>query len=826
VTVPESNEHADGTLLAATRLEVTLADAGNTALVGTSTPVDVWVDSAAPTLTVNAPSGLCGSFDLSSTAVTQAVSFNAENGGVSVQLTNGSSTTTYNTPTFATGVATFSNVVFNTGENDLVVTATDPAGNSTTLTPNPCMVTVGAAPVVTFVKPVAGAVLCPTGSLNPGCVIDSQSGTPGWQGDVSVHVTVDGQPLTGVNVTFMVGTTTLGMPALDAGGNGTLTDVTLPNGTVTIVATTDNVPNHGVGTASVTVNVVDATPPTAVSGLQVSVTDRRKTTMRLTWTAPSDSGAAVSGYDIRYAKVPITASNFDDTTSTTVAVTYTGTPASPGQLDGIDVSPLYIENDYYFAVAALDAAGNRSPIAATPNPGTCTCLAGACCAAHFNTTVLTGLATTDHIGFDVSGSGDFGTAAGNGFAKDGFSDLVVGSAASKKVYLYFGSSSGYPASPSVAITGSVTGFGQGAIDAGDLDGDGLDDIAVTSPSDGTGKIYIFSRKNPPASWGSTTSWPATLTDTQANYTITLDATFAGTIPIRPLARLGNFDGAGADDLALGSRTHGTTGSVIVIKGSSSFGSITLPDATNTIQIDGPEATGGQFGFTVLGIGQFYPSAGPTFITSAVAASTLYAYRGQATVPSAPDDVVVGPTGQRYGATLGLLGPMFGSPAGVTVESQNGGYVDLFLATATDGPFVGASGSAPSPTVRFTDSAVANSFGVVNLGGGVPGTSQAVSLIGNDAVPDLVLGGQGESGMPIYLINGSQIPSMAASVNIFAASAAQQLSTQVTRIAGEIPTPWAGHSTGTVMVDSNGDSYPDFALGEFTATAAGRVVVFW
>ncbi len=35
--------------------------------------------------------------------------------------------------------------------------------------------------------------------------------------------------------------------------------------------------------------------------------------MQLTWTAPGDGGASVAGYDVRYAKVPITAGNFDDT---------------------------------------------------------------------------------------------------------------------------------------------------------------------------------------------------------------------------------------------------------------------------------------------------------------------------------------------------------------------------------------------------------------------------------------------------------------------------------------------------------------------------------
>ena len=38
--------------------------------------------------------------------------------------------------------------------------------------------------------------------------------------------------------------------ALDASGNASLAGVTLPEGTVTITATTDNIPNRGVGSGT------------------------------------------------------------------------------------------------------------------------------------------------------------------------------------------------------------------------------------------------------------------------------------------------------------------------------------------------------------------------------------------------------------------------------------------------------------------------------------------------------------------------------------------------------------------------------------------------
>ena len=278
--------------------------------------------------------------------------------------------------------------------------------------------------------------------------------------------------------------------------------------------------------------------------LTAVVLDRRQTSFRLTWPAPATgTGGAVAGYDIRVAKVPITAANFDDT-AVTLTVTYTGVPAAPGRLDGMVVKNLNIEQSYYFAIVGKDSSGTRGTIMATT----------AAVRAQFLTTMLSGTGT-DGFGQDLDGSGDFGTAGSLSFTADGFSDLIVGADGGKHVYIYFGTAAGYVSTPSITITGTVADFGQAVVNAGDLDGDGLADIAIASPNDGGGgKVYIFSRKNPPSSWGTTNSWPATLTDTQANYVLTADGTFAGgTGSIQPvgMARLGNFDGSGADDLAIG-----------------------------------------------------------------------------------------------------------------------------------------------------------------------------------------------------------------------------------------------------------------------------------
>ncbi len=77
---------------------------------------------------------------------------------------------------------------------------------------------------------------------------------------------------------------------------------------------------------------------------------------------------------MKVSKNAITAANFD--AATTIA--YTGSPAAPNAADGIDATGLLIENNYYFAVASVDAAGNRGTIA-TAGPAI----------AHFNINILT-----------------------------------------------------------------------------------------------------------------------------------------------------------------------------------------------------------------------------------------------------------------------------------------------------------------------------------------------------------------------------------------------------------------------------------------------------
>ena len=324
-----------------------------------------------------------------------------------------------------------------------------------------------------------------------------------------------------------------------------------------------------------------------------------------------------------------------------------------------------------------------------------------------------------------------------------------------------------------------------------------------------------------------------MTQAQANYVITIDATFAGGAgSIQPggLARLGNFDGTGADDLAVGLILHtATAGSILVVKGSSTFASRTIPDPAQAIEIDGVALS--FFGWPVVGIGQFFPApAGPALISSA-APSNVYAFRGQAPTAAlaltAADDSTVGTAAEMYGFSLGLLGPVGGSPAAVTIGAYMATpapFVDIHLGTAATGPFLGTAGGAPAPTLRLTDSASGNSFGILNLGGGVKGTNQTVSLVGNDAVPDLAVAGHGETGTPIYIINGASIASLGAALNVITPQTAAVA--PIIKVANRLPAAWGGYAGASVIPHSNDDGHADFAVGEFATGKAGRVVIFY
>lgn len=803
--LPESAVDAAGELTTATRLVV---EVQRLAMTGTSPAVDVWVDSSAPTLAVTSPDPLCGVAEPEEETWTTDVELESSTDDVTFAVTSNGARKEYAAEGYEGGKLLYKDVAFEVGTNELTAIAKEPSGNETAL--EACTVRIGNPPEITWTQPRAGWRLCAADNTSPDCVPDASPDTPGWQGWVEFSVaTPDGPPVAGDDVFLSVDSGTPQMVGLEDGGIARFwLDVDDANGSGRMVTLTGSYTSSEYGTGKNTISVwVDATPPEAPTDLAATVKDRRQTTIRLDWTASQDGSsatAAAAGYDIRLASTPIAdEAGFEAATP----VAFPGAPAQPGQADGIDVRDLLVETDYYFAIRAVDGAGNASDIVAIDAP----------VRAPLNVTVLGSPDPTgqEAFGFWNDGSGDL-----NG---DGLSDLLVSPYFGNKVFAYFGATEFSPTEPSVVFQGGP-GFGASVIFAGDVDGDGLEDVAISSLDEA--RVYVFKGRD---------AWPATIDAAQADYVIEGGAEYAASGLGFQLARLGDFDGDGVDDFAISAQLHdGDRGQVVIVRGGKSFPQMTtLADAigSRVLVLEG-EGTNDQFGANLIGIGKFYGGLGNGIVVSAPGtasnAGRLYAFRGGQTGTNGVITAAnathtfegLTPNAQT-GLSLAMLGPVGGSfglvvgnPFHVDMGAGIHGDAYLTAGNASTGPF--------SPVVNtLTCSAATDSrdgFGNVTLGGGFSGRTAHVSLVG-DAAPDLLVAASREANAAarLYIIDGRKLPGLAESTDVVSTA----------DVVVPLPGGWVGTSSfNTLLRDVNGDGYADFVIGEYNDGIEGRVAVFW
>lgn len=795
--IPESAETSANALQTPTSMYVTVTDT-STAL-GTSPTVQVWADCTAPTISEWAPNPLCGKLYQSASDVTQNLSLASTNSPVSLTITSSGAPQVYPEQSWSLGFSAFGNVTFKQGANTVVATTTEPAGNTGALK-TPCTVTVGDPPVVTWTSPTQASAF--------NASTDGNSGTAGWQGSLSVQTNVGGS---GGTITFKVdcgGTvTTLGTVSIDGGGAATLASATLPEcASATITAETSNIPGKGVGTASLANKPIDTVAPGAATALAAVVKERRATSFTLSWTAPADNGSSpVGGYQVRVAKAAITPANFDAAES----VAFLGAPKAPGQTESLEVNSRIIETNYYFAVAATDAAGNRGSVVST-GPAK----------AAFNQIVLKSGTTNEQIGLTIDGSTSI-----NG---DAYSDLLVGGRNGYHLYVWLGSASGYAANPDVTITGvSGTRFGQGAAVVGDIDGDSLADVAVGAPLEGgKGRVYIFKGR---------ATWPAALAHTQADYVIDVDSSadskFTGSAFGASITPLGDFDQDGAPDFAATAPIYGSSqGYVAIVRGVTTGtpfpAATTVPTAVGTrviAVIGDPAAPTGRFGTRIVGLGPYYTGNHPAMVVSAPQAGMVYAFQGDTGVTGTllaanAKEKYTGVVSYRTGQTLSNLGPItavtslgVGAPA---TQTSAGGEARLFYGSASS-----LFAAAPVVVTNSVAQSVGDNFSYALFGGGFSGSTVNVSLIGGSGMDvgfsSIKLAGNAAK---LYLAEGSKL---SASGDIIA----------LADVVVDLPVDWVGSSgqSGPIK-DMNNDGYADIAVGEQTngavSTYDGRVIVLW
>jgi hypothetical protein len=385
----------------------------------------------------------------------------------------------------------------------------------------------------------------------------------------------------------------------------------------------------------------------------------------------------------------------------------------------------------------------------------------------------------DYAGFSVSSAGDFND--------DGFDDLLIGAPGTSSggdAYVVFGS-----ASPPAAVDLDAVAFGNGGFkmnlgatghsvsSAGDIDGDGIDDLIIGAPGGGgdDGAAYVlFGTTTPPTA--------VDLSDIQPGAGFKITGANANGNTGTSVSSAGDVNGDGFDDLIVGAPYYdiglGAAGISYVVFGSAtrpaSFDFGTAIPAGAGFYIMG-ETTYDQAGRSVSSAGDFNGDGFDDLIVGAPGndnggdyAGAAYVVFGSATPPASVDLGAI-----PAGAGFKITGENAGNRAGTSVSSAgdvNGdGFDDLIVGAPYydgGGTDAGAAyvvfGSATPPSSVNLDAIAAGNGGFRVIGENaldIAGFSvSAAGDIDDDGFDDLIVGalGNGEGGLgagAAYVIYG-------------------------------------------------------------------------
>jgi hypothetical protein len=875
VTLPESTIVTDDSNSASwnsnvvTRLSIEVLNVNNEATTRTAL---LWVDSQPPNFSLYSPaqSTLCGQYFKSATVypVTLTYSSTIESVITTIKPIPPTVGDVIHPPVtnFRFGTRVDVEVEFPQGTYDLSAIVKEPSGNESKFPASgpACTVEVGDRPSVTFQNPIPFVSML-TASTNtlPNALTDEDPSTAGWQGSgtakqLRVVTSLRGTDASSATIQFAangspIGTArpidpTTGIAFLNVTGG-----LAIPEGAaVEITAETSaTLAGPGKGSVTVPVDVTKPLPPTGYVFPTITEHVRRETSFKFDVTAfddPTSYGVSqpIYGFDVRVSETRIdTPALFDKAN----VVNFDWKPERIGDTATVYAGGLLIQKGYYFAIAAYDAVGNRSDVIYTDTPKK----------ADFELAQITQATTAQNFGWAIDATEDV-----NG---DGLSDLIVGHQLGKDAYIYLGKKGGVDTTaPSVHFSnGALPGYGSMISIIGDIDKDGLMDIAIGSYAEGTaGAVYVFRGR---------TAWPAELTPSAADWTITADTSTDGKYASSwlgfSITRLGDFNGDGVDDFAIGVPKYGPVtfesstryqGQVAVIYGVADLktDAVVLPGhfGTRATRIDGDPTSSlsaaGRFGYSLLGIGRFYGSAkNPAVIVSepyyglsstVTNVGKLYSFRmdegladntpGSIPISKARHTMIGTEAAMSLGSSslvmLGNFGPGGQSGVGLTFPKKGSpSYGMLLSGTSTNGPF------AQQELITTTEISTNREFARFMTGGAAAGSSTAKKLIGSD-VADLVISTQAEpSTTPgvksyrLFIIDGEDV-AMTGTADAATLASKKGVTLVLPAPTGETTTPVEFARQVSTVGDTDGDGYADIVVGYVgygTTLANGRVLIY-
>ncbi len=455
-------------------------------------------------------------------------------------------------------------------------------------------------------------------------------------------------------------------------------------------------------------------------------------------------------------------------------------------------------------------------------------------------TIITGPASTSYLGYSVAGAGDVDG--------DGYDDVIIGApqASSRvgRVYLHHGSAAGVSESADTTLSGpsSNSNFGASVAGAGDVNGDGYDDVIVganaVSSSTGQATIYHGSARGVSTTAATTLSGPSS------------SASFGVSV-----ASAGDVDGDGYDDVIVGaSGVSSSTGRAYVHHGGSSGVSTTV---TSTLV---GFSSSNYFGFSVTSLGDVsgdgYDDVAVGSYGYSSSTGRVSIFHGSASgVNSVAAATLAGTSSSAFGYSVAGAGDVDGDGSPDLVVGANNlssGYGGAYVFYGTGAGMATSAGTTLSPPGFFSSSPQISPVGDLDGDGyddfavGSSGYSSNAGIVyvfyGGPAGPayeaDATLVGASSEylgqviapagdvdgdGYDDLLVSGYSYSSSRGRVHLFRGSASGVEGSALSTITGTTTNGYLGFGLAGAG-DTDGDGYGDVVIGAY-GISGGRVYLY-